>query len=128
MRTRSLIVSLLTILGGAFPITAVAQVNTATVAGVVSDDSKAVLPGATVTATDLETGRKYVVVSDDRGAYRMVVPPGAYQVQAELSGFGAAGVPRVELLVGQNALIAFALKISSLAETLTVTGEAPLVD
>ena len=52
---------------------------------------------------------------------RSSVPPGTYQVQAELAGFGTAEVPKVELLVGQNASIAFALKISSLAETLTVT-------
>src|SRR4051812_49201471 len=105
-----------------------AQVNTATVNGVVSDESKAVLPGATVTATDLETGRKYVAISDERGAYTVRVPPGTYQVVAELAGFGTAEVPKIELLVGQNASIGFAMKISSLAETLTVTGEAPLVD
>jgi hypothetical protein len=112
----------------ALPIAAAAQVNTATINGIVSDESKAILPGATVTASDLATGRKYVGVSDERGAYKISVPPGTYQVQAELSGFGNAEVPRVELLVGQNASIAFTLKISSLAETLTVTGEAPLVD
>src|SRR4029079_19283987 len=61
-------------------------------------------------------------------AYKIAVPPGTYQVHAELSGFGTAEIPKVELLVGQNASIAFAMKISSLAETLTVTGEAPLVD
>ena len=112
----------------ALPIAAAAQVNTATINGIVSDESKAILPGATVTASDLATGRKYVGVSDERGAYKISVPPGTYQVQAELSGFGNAEVPKVELLVGQNASIAFTLKISSLAETLTVTGEAPLVD
>jgi hypothetical protein len=126
MRTRSLVLALAAAL--AMPATGAAQVNMATVNGVVSDESKAVLPGTTVTATDLETGRKYVAVSDERGAYKVSVPPGRYRVHAELAGFGTAEVPKVELLVGQNASIAFALKISSLAETLTVTGEAPLVD
>ena len=113
MRILSLILAMMTAL--AIPIGASAQVNTATVNGVVSDESRAVLPGATVTATDLETGRKYVAVSDERGGYKISVPPGTYQVQAELAGFGTAEVPKVELLVGQNASIAFALKISSLS-------------
>ena len=112
----------------ALPIAAAAQVNTATVNGTITDESKAMLPGATVTASDLATGRKYVGVSDERGAYKISLPPGTYHVQAELAGFGNAEVPRVELLVGQNASIAFSLKISSLAESVTVTGESPLVD
>ena len=82
----------------ALPIAAAAQVNTATINGIVSDESKAILPGATVTASDLATGRKYVGVSDERGAYKISVPPGTYQVQAELAGFGNAEVPKVELL------------------------------
>ena len=48
----------------------------------------------TVTASDLETGRKYSGVSDDRGSFQIVsLPPGIYKVQAELSGFSVAEVP-----------------------------------
>jgi hypothetical protein len=126
MRSRSLILALFAALY--LPAIAAAQINTATVNGVVHDESKAVLPGATVTATDLETGRRYTAVSDERGAYQFSFPPGTYKMQAELAGFGTAEVPKVELLVGQHASIVFSLKISSLAETLTVTAEAPLVD
>ena len=68
MWIRSFIVALVAILCGVLP--AGAQVNTATVNGIINDESKAVLPGATVTATDLETGRKYVAVSDDRRSAR----------------------------------------------------------
>src|SRR5579864_7918265 len=108
---------------------AVAQVNTATVNGTVTDESKAVLPGVTVTATDKETGRKYVAVTDGRGAYQLaLLPPGTYQVQADLAGFAGAEVPTVELLVGQQAAILFTLKISTVRENVTVTGEAPLID
>ena len=111
------------------PVHALAQVSTATVSGTVTDESKGVIPGVTVTATDIETGRQYVAVSDDRGGYRLVnLPPGAYRMQAELSGFATVEMPNVELLVGQNATIGFVMKIATLAETLTVISEAPLVD
>ena len=61
------------------------QVSTATVSGTITDESKAVLPGVTVTAIDHQTGRQYAGVSDDRGIYRLVnMPPGTYRMQAEL--------------------------------------------
>ncbi len=56
------------------------------------------------------------------------MPPGKYKVQAELQGFSSVVVPEVELLVGQNATVPFVLKLASLSETVTITGESPLVD
>ena len=127
MRPRSLIFVTLALL--VLPVDAMPQVSTATVNGTITDESKAVLPGVTVTATDLQTGRQYVALSDDRGAYRLVnLPPGTYRMQAELAGFATVEIPNVELLVGQNATMAFVMKIATLAETLTVISEAPLVD
>jgi hypothetical protein len=101
----------------------------ASVIGTVTDETKAALPGATITATDLATGRKAVGVADGRGEYRLLnLPPGQYKVQADLSGFASVVVPAVELLVGQNATLPITLKLASVAETVTVTGESPLVD
>ena len=100
----------------------------ASVIGSVTDDTKAMLPGATITATSLETGVQQVAVSDANGQYRLRLPPGSYKLQAELSGFGPVLLPRVELLVGQNANVPITLKLAQLTETLTVTGESPLVD
>lgn len=101
----------------------------ATILGTVTDASKGVLPGVTVTATSLANGRTFTDVSNERGDYRLVgVPAGRYKVQAELSGFATVIVPDVELLVGQNRTVPFAMQVASLSETLTVTGEAPLVD
>lgn len=101
----------------------------ATIIGTVTDASKGVLPGVTVTATSLANGRTFSDVSNERGDYRLVgVPAGRYKVQAELSGFATVIVPDVELLVGQNRTVPFAMQVASLSETLTVTGEAPLVD
>jgi hypothetical protein len=97
--------------------------------GSVIDDTKSVLPGATITATSIETGRQLSAVTNERGDYRIPgVPAGRYKVQAELPGFSTVVVPELELLVGQNRTVPFQLKVASLAETLTVTGESPLVD
>lgn len=110
------------------PSAALAQQN-ATVSGIVTDESKGVLPGVTVTATDLGTGRASSTVTNERGEYQLFnLPPGRYTVMAELSGFGTATVPLLELRVGQNATVPLSLKVGALAETITVTGASPLVD
>jgi hypothetical protein len=101
----------------------------ATILGTVTDDTKGALPGATVVATSLDNGRTFTGVTDERGDYRLRgLAPGRYKVQAELSGFATVIVPDVEVLVGQNRTVPFAMQVASLSETLTVTGEAPLVD
>src|SRR6185295_2076754 len=99
------------------------------VIGAVTDESKAVLPGVTVTAVDLETGRQFTGITDVSGEYRLSnMQPGTYKFQAELAGFATVVIARVELLVGQHATIPFTLKLAQLTETVTVTGESPLVD
>src|ERR687891_540952 len=101
----------------------------ATLNGTVMDESKSVLPGATVTATSRSTGRVIEGVSDERGEYRLVgLRPDRYEVKVELSGFAAGVVSDLELLVGQNATVPFTLKLATLDETITVTGESPLID
>lgn len=107
----------------------IAAAQEAAVSGVVTDESKGVLPGATVDATDLASGRQFAAVSDTAGRYRFAaLPPGSYKFQVGLAGFAPAVLPSVELLVGQNATISFTLKLAALSEDVTVTGEAPLVD
>lgn len=97
--------------------------------GQVQDEGRGVLPGVTVTAVALDTGRQFVDVSNERGDYRLVgLPATRYKVTAELTGFATSTLSEVELLVGQNATIAFTMKLAGLNENVTVTGEAPLVD
>ena len=101
----------------------------ASVVGTVTDETKGVLPGVNVTAVDLATGRQFSGVTDERGEYRLVgLSAGRYKVQAELTGFATSTVDDLELVVGQNATVTFSLKVASLSETATVTGDAPLVD
>src|SRR5947207_2618092 len=109
--------------------TAAAQISTATLTGVVTDESKAVVPGVSITATEPSTGRTYTAVTNDRGEYRLVnVAPGTYTIRAELVGFTPVDVKGFELLVGQQATLPFSISVAALLETLTVSGEAPLID
>src|SRR6266850_1471956 len=72
----------------------------ASVVGTVTDESRAVLPGATVTARELSSGRTYEDVTNERGEYRLRgMSPGRYELKAQLSGFaylvGARAAERV---------------------------------
>src|SRR4029078_7340349 len=53
---------------------------------------------------------------------------GTYKLEAILEGFGSSSIPSLELLVGTNDTVNFTLKVASLSQSVTVTGEAPLVD
>ena len=79
---------------------ALAQVSSASLSGVVMDESKGVLPGATISAMERASGRQYVATADERGEYRLVnVVPGTYKIRVQLSGFATyrdlATVPRI---------------------------------
>ena len=100
----------------------------AVVTGTVTDSTGAVLPGVTVTASNDATGNTFVGVSDERGVYRVPVRIGTYQITAQLQGFSTAARAGVQLLVGQTATLNLQLAPSAVQETVTVTGEAPLID
>lgn len=109
------------------PIAASAQ--EVTLAGSISDSTGAVLPGTTVTALHVASGNAFISVSEGDGSYRVgSMRPGLYKVTAELSGFSSVVRENLELLVGQRATVNFTLNISSVNETITVTGASPLVD
>ena len=110
----------------ALPILAYAQ--DATLSGTVKDNTGGVLPGVTVTATNEASGITFVSVSDERGLYRIPVRAGSYKITAELAGFTAATRPGIEMLLGKQIVLDFNMQVSSLQETVTVTGEAPLLD
>ena len=99
----------------------------ATLAGTVTDSSGAVLPGVTVRAVHEASGNSFQGVTGARGEYRIPVRIGTYRVTEELSGF--TGVTRnVTLLVGQEAVLNVQMSPAGVQETVTVTGEAPLVE
>src|SRR5258705_13580302 len=94
----------------------------------VPDSTGAVLPGVTVTASNDATGNTFVGVADERGIYRIPVRIGNYKVTGELQGFATAMRADVQLLVGQTATLNLQMAPSTVQGTVTVTGEAPLID
>src|SRR5947207_3607236 len=109
----------------ALPLTVLAQ--EATIAGTVTDSTSAVLPGTTITATHQASGNTFIAVTDERGAFRIPVRIGMYRLTAELPGF--ATVTRIfDLQVGQQAVINIQMSPSTIHESVTVSGEAPLVE
>jgi hypothetical protein len=109
--------------------TAWAQQTTATLTGRVVDEQSAALPGATVTAKNVETGFSRAVETDGEGVYRIsALPVGTYDVTTELSGFGKTERKGVVLSVGQTISIDLQLRLAGLQESVTVTGESPLIE
>ena len=109
-----------------FPFTAFAQ--EATLSGTITDSTGGVLPGVTITAVHETTGNTFVAVTDSLGKYRVPLRVGAYRMTAELPGFTTLARAGIELLLNQEATINLQMAPSTLQETVTVTGEAPLVD
>jgi hypothetical protein len=107
---------------------AVGTAQDAVITGTVTDTTGGVLPGVTVTAVHENTGNSFVAVTDDRGIFRMPARVGAYRLTAELAGFSTVVRTGINLLVGQTANLPLQMSVTGLAESVTVTGEAPLVD
>jgi hypothetical protein len=109
--------------------TGLAQVTTGTILGTVGDTTGGALPGATVTAANVETGIARSVVSDAEGRYRISsLGLGDYEVRAELTGFLTEVRSGIRLTVGREATVDFSLGVGQLSESIQVTGEAPLVE
>jgi len=98
-----------------------------TLSGTITDSTGAVIPGVSVTATNIESGNTFMAVSDERGSFRLPVRVGNYKITAELPGF-ATVTRNLQLLVGQNVVVNIQMMPSTVAETVNVVGEAPLVD
>ena len=110
----------------ALPVAGYAQ--EATLTGVITDSTGAVLPGVTVNAVNQATGNRFTTVTDDRGIYRLPARVGAYEITAELQGFTTVQRTGINLLAGQTASIDLQLAPSTVQETVTVTAEAPLIN
>jgi hypothetical protein len=115
----------------ALPSTAFAQASAqASITGVVRDASGAVLPGVSVEASSpalIEKVRS--ATSDGSGQYRFVnLPAGTYTVAFALAGFSTVRREGVELAGAFTATVSVELRVGSLEETITVTGESPIVD
>jgi hypothetical protein len=108
---------------------AVAQRSTGTIVGLVKDSSGAVVPGATLTVRSPGTGLVRTTTTGSDGSYRFpALPPGSYDVTAEMVGFKKETHQALELAVTQEIPVNFTLQVGSVQEQVTVTGEAALVE
>jgi len=108
---------------------ALAQGTTGSINGTVQDHTGAVLPGVTITASGPAIMGVQTGVTNAQGQYRFpALPPGTYQLRYELSGFSTFVREGIAVSVGFAATIDVQLKLATLAETVTVTGQSPVVD
>jgi len=99
-----------------------------TITGQVKDTTGAVLPGATVTVVNTATNATRTTASNEVGLFDIpALPPGPYTVKSELDGF-KTGSRDVELQVQQTVRVDFTLELSTVSESLVVTGVSPIVE
>ncbi len=108
--------------------TASAQVLTGTLTGSVTDPTDARIPGAAVTAIDLDTNRQYETISDDLGTFTLTnLPNGFYRVTIELSGFSKFTADRVQVNVAQTSRIVARLTVAGVGAEVAVSSEQAVV-
>jgi hypothetical protein len=98
------------------------------ISGKVVDPANLALPGATVTVTEQNTGFTRTVVTAETGTYLIPnLEPGIYTLTVELSGFAELKQADIALVAGSALTIDQKMQVAGLQETVTVTGEAPLI-
>ena len=111
------------------PAVGAAQQTTGNITGRIVDDQGGAMPGVNVVGRNSQTGFTRGDTTDAEGIYRLTaLPVGAYDITAELQGFTKVENRGIVLNVGQTLDVNMTLKVASLAETVTVTGETPLIE
>jgi outer membrane receptor protein involved in Fe transport len=127
-RTRWTLLPALAIVAMALPAPVFAQA-TGSIAGLVADQSAAVMPGVTVEATNTATGQVRHAVTGPDGHYTLpLLQPGRYDVKATLAGFKPVVQKGIDVSVGDTSRVDIKLAVGGLEESVTVTGGTPLVE
>src|SRR3954468_1746876 len=126
LRFSALLAALALVLGAS---SAFAQSQTGEIFGKVTDESGAVLPGATVTLTGPSLLQPQMATTSETGSFQFPrLSVGAYNVKFELPGFKTVIKEGIRVTVGFSANVSTQLGVSTVQETVTVTGESPIVD
>jgi hypothetical protein len=103
--------------------------STTSLTGTVTDPTGAVIPNATITVENVETGLKRSSATDATGGYSFPqLPPGLYRVTAAAAGFRTTSIPDVRLLVNNPATLNIRMEVGQITETVAVTAEAVQVN
>src|SRR6185312_5866263 len=106
-----------------------AQLTSATLTGQVTDSSKAVVPGASVVATETETGTAYQAVTNEQGNY--VLPnllPGTYNVTVSMNGFASSTQRNLTVTVGAHQTLDVTLNVGSVSQSVSVNATGTSVE
>jgi carboxypeptidase family protein len=107
---------------------AIAQEQTVPLEGIVSDATGSVLPGVSIEALN-SRGLRFTTTTDKDGRYRFpAIPPGTYTLTASLSGMERALVKNIEVTLATSPKVDIKMKVAAVAEAITVSAEAPIVD
>ncbi len=98
--------------------------QTASLSGTVMDASRAVLPGATITATNSETGIKATTKANNAGVYSLAVPAGTYKVTAEMPGFQTNNKTDVQIGTGAQVRLNFEMDVAGVATQIEISSSA----
>ena len=114
-------------LGLALPVRA--QVANAVITGTITDSQGGALPGVTITVRNAESGVARTIITEADGRYRLGgLPPGRYNLTAELQGFATVDVKDITLTLGLEYPRDMTMGLRGLQESVTVTGESPVVE
>ena len=128
-RTRPSLVLLVLLLTLGVAATAMAQGERGVITGTVADAQGGVLPGVAITVRNVDTGFTQTDVTGDSGQYRFgAVPLGKYELKAELVGFTTATVTNLTISINREIRQDISMSLSTLQESLVVTGQAPVVE
>ena len=129
-RSKNILLVLCVFLLGAGAVFPQAAATLGTIEGTVRDATGGVLPGASVTITNAETGFVRTVITDAGGHFRApLLPLGPYTVQIELSGFQTLRREGIVLSIGSTATLSdLTVEVATVEETVTVTADSPVVE
>lgn len=104
-------------------------ITTGVLLGTVSDITGAVVPGATVAATNQGTGLVRRIETTSNGDFRLpLLPPGSYRIRIEMSGFVSLVSSEIQVRVGEETRVDFTLRVGDVATTVEVTARAALIN
>jgi len=116
------------LVGLSFLLAVSAFAQTARVGGKVTDQQGGILPGATVTITNVATGLSSEVVTNAAGSYLFPsLDPGSYRLALAMQGFAGCVREGIILVIGQGITMDAPLQVEGVTETVTVTGESPMI-
>lgn len=126
---KRLLLTLIMMLCAASAVLSQAQMSSGDIKGTMKDPTDAVVPGVTITVTNVDTGVERRTVTDSLGNYRfLVLSPGTYELKSEMAGFAMYTRRPIQVTVGESVIIDAQLQPAGIQQEVVVQAEAPLLE